>query len=599
MNSKIAFLLLCFLGLQQHLVWAQETEQTIKTPIESVKIYLQGAETVHRAKVSLVAGKNKLIFTDLSPKIYDKTIQTVLGEGIRLLSITSKTNFLKRREDSPQIRTLRDSVEQLRQKIDLIDAERESYEEQKALMVSNRSIKPNEKADSDWISELDKTADFFRKELFEINKALLQLERRWVEHNRRLFDFKLQMHELNAGQQPTSEIYLVVEAPQATTTEISLRYLVADAGWMPLYDLYAGDISQPIELRYRGLAYNNTGVDWKEVKLSLSTADPMQSATQPQLLVWDVNSRRQAESYSSQNITVQNNDVQYQLNPFQKQEPYKTQTVTYSETEIVVDVSFIRQILGSDYKENIDYETDLYRRYQSERKPKADAQFTTIELPELNAVFEIDRPYTIPSDKKPYSIDISTSKLQAKYQYLAVPKLDRDAFLMAAVMGWEDLDLVSGPVNIYNEQRYLGQSFIDIRNISDTLFVSLGRDPSIVVTRVKVKGSTRKQFLSGYNKASTAFNITVKNNKAKSINIEVQDQFPISNNKEVVVTLDESSNADITAEIGLLSWKFSLDPGQEKTMSLGFSVKYPKEQEYIYQRNIQYNRSRRLGCPAF
>lgn len=591
--AKTAWLLVFCLSVAQ----AQEVEQTLEKPINEVKIYLQGAEIVHHTPVTLVAGKNKLIFSNLSPKIYDKTIQASLSNDVRLLSITSKINFLKRREDSPQIRSLRDSVRIIRDQIEALESEREAYQQEKALLLSNQQIR-NGETSTNWTGDLEKAADFFRQRMLSINKKLLQIERQWTEVNRRLFDFKLQLHELNAGQQPTSEIYLVVETPQAKTIDLSLRYLVADAGWMPLYDLYAGEVGEKIELRYRGMAYNNTGVDWKEVKLSLSTADPMQSAVQPQLAIWDINTGGLRYNQEFSQMQVQQQQVSYQLNPFQAPESYTKKTITYTEQYTSIDMTFVRQLLGGDYRDKVDYETDLYRRYQSEKQPKGgDVQFTTIELPEMNAVFHIDRPYTIPSDKKPYSIDISTNKLEAQYQYLAVPKIDKDAFLMAAVMGWEELDLVSGPVNIYNRERYLGQSFLDIRNISDTLAVSLGRDPSVVVSRVQVAGSNKKQFLGAQQKMSIAYNITVKNNRAKGIVIEIQDQVPISTDKDVVVTVDERSNANYLADIGLLSWKFALDPSQEKTLAFGFSVKYPKERNLNV--SLRYSRSRKMGCPTF
>jgi hypothetical protein len=376
-----------------------------------------------------------------------------------------------------------------------------------------------------------------------------------------------------------------LEAPVALRTEVAVHYVVRDAGWAAIYDLESGSLEEPIQLKYRALAFNNTGIDWTNVKLTLSTADPLQTANQPSLAVWNLGEYSSEQITAISNLSVSNTNVY--SNGFNTNSIQTWNTITTDQSSQMAEW---RMIMGEDFNGEIDYETDLYRRFQAERVNAPVANRAVLDVPEFNADFPIPTPYSIPSDKKPYSIEIDTFNLPVSYKYYAVPKLDKDAFLLAQIVGWEDLNLVSGPVNIYQGRKYIGQSNLDIRNLSDTLAVSLGRDKDVVVTRVKVKGKTSNQLLGGTKKSSVAYNISVRNNHTTPIAIQIQDQVPISSDKEVIVTVDEMGGGILEEKIGVLTWEMALESNETKTVEFGFSIKYPKYKAV----HIQYQKSRQM-----
>ncbi len=202
----------------------------------------------------------------------------------------------------------------------------------------------------------------------------------------------------------------------------------------------SGDFNQPITLKYKALAFNNTGIDWNNVKLSLSTADPLQTATQPQLSVWNLSDYSSDQISAISNLAV-NNQEAYFKNSIQTRSINDWNQLNMDEQGRANE---FKRILGDDWNAKVDYETDLYRRYQAERVNAPVANRTILDVPEFNVEFPIADPYTIPSDKKPYSIDIRTDSLDVTYKYYAVPKLDKDAFLLAQIVGWEELNLVGG-----------------------------------------------------------------------------------------------------------------------------------------------------------
>ena len=557
----------------------------INTKIESVKLHLEGAEVFRREKLLLKPGRNHFVFKGLSSKLYSETVQVMTDAmGVKVLSLTTKTNFLEKSREARRTIDLRDSVKLVRNRINVLEDEYSAYQAERELLASNRSFKGDDKTLT--VLELQAIAQFYRSQTLEINRAISRLNKEIVINNRHLFDLKLQMHELNARQAPTSDVYLVLEAQRALQADLVLRYVVSDAGWAAIYDLESGDLSSPITLRYRALAFNNTGVDWTKVKLSLSTKDPLASASHPKLNIWSL------DNYSASDLTSNRLDIKVNLS-----NGYAQNIGIYNQLQQGTkgQGAEIRTILGDDFNKEVDYDTDLYRRYRADKMNQPKIIEAAIDVPEFAIDFDIATPATIPTDNRPYSIDIEEHKLDVSYKYLAIPKLDKDAFLLAQIVGWEALNLCSGPVNIYNGRKFVGQSNLDIRNLSDTLEVSLGRDQRVVVTRLKVKGKTRRQILGQMNKSSVAYNITARNNHDKPINLEIRDQVPITSDREVIITIDEKGGAIYTPKTGLLTWSFSLQPGASQTHEFGFSIKYPRTKavqiQYNSPRNVKQRRS--------
>ncbi len=200
----------------------------------------------------------------------------------------------------------------------------------------------------------------------------------------------------------------------------------------------------------------------------------------------------------------------------------------------------------------------------------------TVTERQINVEFEIDIPYSIPSDGKEQLVSMDEYELPAGYTYFVIPKLDKDAFLVADVTGWETVNLLPGTANIFFEGNYVGQTTLNPNETGDTLRVSFGRDNKVVVKREQLKDFTSKKFIATNKKVTYAYEITVRNTKQQAIKVEVQDQVPVSNNSGISVEVEEMSGAVYDSEKGKLTWKYDINPAETKTMRFIFSAKYPK-----------------------
>ena len=203
--------------------------------------------------------------------------------------------------------------------------------------------------------------------------------------------------------------------------------------------------------------------------------------------------------------------------------------------------------------------------------------YITVKDNELNVTFDIDLPYDVPGNGKEQNVSLKEFPVNTLYKYYAVPRLDKDAYLLGEVADWEQLNLLPGEANIIFEGTYIGKSYIDPNSTQDTLNLTLGKDKRIVVKKEKLKDFSSVKFLGSNKKQVFTYEITVKNNKKEAISMLLKDQYPLSTNKDIEVELTESKDAANNTELGVLTWKLQLAPGEVKKVRVSYSVKYPKD----------------------
>jgi len=206
---------------------------------------------------------------------------------------------------------------------------------------------------------------------------------------------------------------------------------------------------------------------------------------------------------------------------------------------------------------------------------------TTVSYPmnEAATQFRIKTRHNIPSNGKPQGISIDEFTVTAEYQYYCAPKLDPTAFLIARVSGFEQYDLLPGQANLFFGNTFVGETYIDPSIIDDTLDLSLGRDQSIVVKREKIKDYNVSKKVGNSTKQSLGIEISAKNTKATSIELVIEDQIPISSDKEIEVVLDEAKTALLKPETGTLRWTKNIGAGSSEILQFRYSVKYPSDRK--------------------
>lgn len=528
--KKLSIVIFVFLSL-----WANAKDKKVNSKIKSVTVFQNGAQIHRTAYTNLKPGHQIIIFSDLSTAINASSIQ-VNGKGnFTIMSVTSQINYMKEIINNKRIKTITDSIRSLNRKVKSEQLIISAYQQEIKLLESNRSLKGNNSNLS--VSEIKLAAEYYRQRFRQIYSDQQKINDKIAKYQAELNKLQSTLNQLRQprASKGVGEIMVEIDSKSSVSASFTFDYLVSNAGWTPLYDIRAINTNKDIELHYRSNIYQNTGVDWNNVKLSVSTGNPHQNGVIPNMNVWYLN--------------------------------------------------FVTPIYGNKY-------SGKGRASGATARPEAataklltmdansalnSANYTTVNQGQTNTTFEISLPYTIPSSNKKVNVKVQKWTLPATYRYYAVPRLDPDAFLQARITGWEDLSLLPGNVNVFFEGTYVGKSYLNPANIQDTMDISLGKDKNIIIERKKSKDKSANGIFGGDKKMNMGWNISVRNNKSASIHLVLQDQIPLSNRADVEVKLIEKSGASYNEKTGFLKWDFELNSKKNKNLEFQYQIKYPKD----------------------
>jgi uncharacterized protein (TIGR02231 family) len=198
-------------------------------------------------------------------------------------------------------------------------------------------------------------------------------------------------------------------------------------------------------------------------------------------------------------------------------------------------------------------------------------------------IFKIDDKYTLETDGKTTTIGIKQFDVPSLYDYYSAPKIDPAVFLTAKIINWQDYDFQSGEVSLYFEGTYLGKTYLDLGATADTISLSLGKDNGIKIFRKLVKEYSSRKFIGSSRTETKDYEISVRNSKRVPVTLHIVDQFPVSTNKEISVDDVKAPEAKTDKETGILNWVISAQPGQEKKLGFGYSVKYPRDRTVVLE----------------
>lgn len=507
--------------------------------IRTVTVFQKGAQVFRTGTVAIPSGKSTLVFENLPRDLNPQSLQ-VSGKGaFTILAVSHHINYLQDRAKNEQIHALESKLKSLEKEKAIQDGLKQVFEAEESMLLANKAIGGDQNGVE--TNRLKEVADFLRKRLTEISSEKITIQEKTRILEEEIQNIRNQLNQMGStGRIPVSEVQVQVIAGNPQQGKLEISYLVNQAGWTPRYDIRATDIQKPIELVYKAAVYQNTGEDWKDVPLTLSTGNPQLGGTKPKLNPWYL------DFYEPVFRDMQKKTANVQTMPMR----------SMAEMEEVIATA---------------------------QEASTATSYTTVSEGQMQVLFEIKIPYTIHSDGQENMVEVSEFSIPAIFAYHAVPKLDRDAFLQAKLTDWKKYNLLPGEMNLFFEGTYVGKSFLDTRSTGDTLELSLGRDRQIIVERTMMRDYSKKQFLGNKVTDTRNWEIRLRNNKSAPVHLVVQDQFPVSTHKEIEVSLTEWSGARVNHNTGICTWDIHLQPDESLTLRVGYEVKYPSGKNIILE----------------
>ncbi|MNK18578.1 hypothetical protein D3C87_367860 [compost metagenome] len=644
---NLIFFLLPLFGLSQK-------ETKAEAAIQKVTVFKEGAQVEHSKELNLTVGKQIVVFQKLTDFLDPSSIQLKCSNAATILSIRTRKNFddktiaeteLKEKNDRKKVLEKQERVLRDEYKVLLLDEQ---------LLLKNNSLSSQQQAMK--IAELKEASTFFHAKLSEINTRKSQLDSEIEAVVRKINTIEQEINTrkgLPVVNYTEVEVELNVE--RAGSIHFDFTYITHKASWKPYYDMRSNGVGAPVLLEAKGLVTQNTGIDWKNVKLILSTNDPYDNTIEPNLEPWYVNyhtpaPRKQVvarsipqynfdgevihgeitdassgEPLAFAKISMNNNPLNsfttdatghftfsvprgersYTVSYLGYQSQYVNINAPYIKTQLYPEAIAMEKlenyyaptVSDSPVEEYAIYEDNLSeveitagvsksraknRKYDAKDYDDVSAAYTVsianqVEK-DLRMEFQIETPFSVPSDDADHRVAIAIYQMKADYEYHAVPKLDEAVYLVAQISGWEKLNLLNGESNLYFDGTYIGKSFIDVNSSKDTLSFSLGKDKKIVVQRKRSEEMSKTRLLGNRYKYEVTWDFTIRNNGGAAIPMIIKDHFPISVNEDIKVKQGSYTGATLDEKTGILTWKFTTNKGETKQFKFDYQVDYGKNQ---------------------
>ncbi|MCO5945473.1 DUF4139 domain-containing protein [Mucilaginibacter sp. RT5R15] len=597
--------------------------QKVASKVEKVIVFLKGAQVTRSAMVNIPAGTTDLVFGEISPGIDVQSIQVHANGEFTILSVKHEMNYLGEELKAKQVGDLLARQKELRDKIELQNSLMAIYQQEEIMLGKNQLVKADNLTLD--VLKLKEALDFQTARLTSLKEKQQAVTNQIAVLNSELQKFDKQIADLNRGRSTaTSNIRVTVSSKNVLQSLFTLSYVVQNAGWYPTYDIRAKNVNSPVSIAYKANVSQQSGEEWKNVKLTLSTGNPAVSGNKPDLAPYYLNvgmyyndpmravTRVTGRVYGTDDrqpipgasVLIKGTTIGTVTDAggnFSLQVPPGAQTLAityigYKREERPISAGLLN--IGLNPSANqlnevvvVGYSTEYNdnRQYAKKDVTGAVSEVTSIPIAvnkvenQTNVEFNIDNPYSIPTDGKQYLVEINQVEVKSGFQYYVAPKINTDVFLTAQLTDWNKYSFLSGEANLYFEGTFIGKSLIDVNNAADTLNLSLGTDKNIVVTRTLEKNLTQNQTFGSNKKETKSWIIEIKNRKNQKINLLVDDQVPVSQNSSIEVETQEASGAKPDALTGKVSWNFLLNSQEDKKVQLTYMVKYPKSQQVIVQ----------------
>ncbi|PJJ09985.1 uncharacterized protein (TIGR02231 family) [Flavobacterium sp. 1] len=518
--------------------------------VKSAIVYFNAAEISQTTNVNLPIGTSEIVIKNVAVDLNENSVQIGAPATVTVLSVQFTNDYVSEYEidlKSPALKKVKDSIVLVQKELLKVGNSKNAETKTLTLLDKNQQVSGINSGLN--VMELMKMVDYYKAKQTEIANTINSLTEKEQKLNETLQKLNNKLEVDTSKEEKTSSGKLIVQVMNnlAGAIPLDITYLSNNASWTPFYDLRTESVTAPINMMYKAQVIQNTGIDWKKVKLTLSSGIPNQNNEAPLLSSWFLNYKT-------------NNQLQ------------EVVVVGYGSKRKGVANQLQGRVAGIQIgKEEMNAQPIMAAE-------SSVSNYTTVSENQLNISFDIDIPYDILSNGKVHSVSLKEIKLPASYKFYAVPKAEKDAFLLAQIADYSKYNLLRGEANIIFEGMYVGKTFIEPNQTSDTLSLSMGRDKKVTIKREKVVDQSGTKFLSSKKEQTFTFDITLRNNKKDAIEMLLKDQYPLSSNKDIEVELLQSDNAKINAETGILTWQLQMKPNETKKIRISYKVRYPKDE---------------------
>lgn len=457
-------------------------------------------------------------------------------------------------------------VQELRSALQALQRERQGLTDERSLADDvkghlQRLLKLEEGAHTEELKQGKVDPEAWRKnlayitgELVTARKALREVEWKIEALDARIADVQADLGRSQQGEKVhLRDVIVDVLARGQGPVRLELEYLVGGAGWQPLYDLRTAADAKSVELSYRAQVWQQSGEDWTDVDLLLSTARPNLGAQGPEpqpiwVRIWEPGARGKSGAA-----------------------PESLRALAYAE-DMSVDAP-------------------------ATPGPASPAPFAAVESQGLSVRFRLATRETIESRDEPSTVLVGQANLEARPEYYVVPSLDTNVWLRGVTKNTSEWTMLPGKASVFFGADFVGDAHIELVQVGQELTLHLGADPALTVERKQTEDMKEGPGLFGSRETrSEAWLITLENHGAAAAgpdgaaSVFVQEALPRSTDERIKVELAQSRPKPSDAERwkkkrdeeGILTWIVAVPRGGKAELAYQVQISYPQGLRVTY-----------------
>ncbi len=512
-------------------------QQPVSSKITEVTVFFDRARVSRQAATSVDSGTHRLLIPLEAFSIAEKSVTAdVMGEGEVLGVQVAKVPVI----ESPRrkIREIEDRLKDLRDRRQAVRDEKTALGQQEAFLKGvvdfagtqlPKEIQTRMPAPEDW----DATLDFLGKRFPQIFEQKRASESRLAELEETIEQLKRELDMLRGRADRTATgIEVLFRSKKAQNLDITVRYMVRNAGWSPVYRAFARDAASGVDLSMMGQIRQKTGEDWENVNLSVSTVEPVLGGRLPEVPAWHLDTpKMRGREVSSDRVMRK-------------------------------EMMAIAPQAGS-------------------AAPMAEAQRRKTAL---SFEYTLPEPVTVAYRDEKTLLPLFTKAIDGEFYHYAAPGRDPRAYLVCRAKA--DSELLAGPVNIFFTGRYVGEMFLEEKQPGEDFLLALGADRAVSLKREKIRDHRKETAFFGQIERDSVvrdikYRITAENLKDRKITLQVTDAVPVSKTDRIQVEdiafSPDPQTRDVNGKPGVMRWRFGLEPGQNRSITISFTVSYPRD----------------------
>ncbi len=558
-----------------------------ESKIVNVTVYPNNALVTREVTVPAGKGATEIVVSPLPVRVVDSSLYSEGNENLRILSTRFRTRQVKEdtRED---VRKVQQQIKDLQMESRQITSQMDSL--QKNLQMLSKlenfttvtTVHSTEKGGLNADTAI-KMAKYVMEERVAKNKELVQLKEKQQENQEQVNFLQRKLQEISAGSNKIErDAVIVVDRVMGKGGTLRLNYLVDSVSWTPQYKLRAGKENEGVELDYLASLTQQSGENWENVGMTLSTAQPTLNAVPPELQKLEVT------VVARTSIPGMPPGVPGEMGQVPNFRPQKAKQLYDQAKKLRMDAQ--RYEAQLDLTKNFDAlnaaaaqeQTQEHMQFQDEDLKEIQKFLAKTRLTDGPSVtFHLPHKLTIPSRYDEQVVEVTKINLAPKYYYKSIPILNNHVYHLADLVNKSDYILLPGEGTMYQGSDFVGRMRLPLVAIGEKFTVGFGVDPQLQIRRELVKKS--QDAKQGNQVLTYQYRIFINSYKKKPVQMQVWDRMPKGKNDSINVTL-EKSDPELSDDPlylreertrNLLRWDLKVDPMMhgEKALAINYTFK--------------------------